>query len=80
MKTKTAEIKTFGSLAICTQQTHNFAPPSRGGFAVSMFQQGRANIKQNVYKIKQFFTHLFMALQQGFYKVGEKGVENCLIL
>ena len=47
MKTKTAEIKTFGSLATCTQQTHNFAPPSRGGFAVSMFQQGRANIKQN---------------------------------
>lgn len=37
----TAEQKNFGGLAVCLDayagmQTHNFAPPSRGGFAFSI--------------------------------------------
>jgi hypothetical protein len=26
----------FGSLAVCSTQTHDFAPPTRDGFAVSL--------------------------------------------
>jgi hypothetical protein len=29
--------KTFGSLAVCYKQTHNFAPPPHDGFAISGF-------------------------------------------
>jgi hypothetical protein len=37
-KQKLPKEKPFGSLAICSMQTHDFAPPPRDGFAFSSLQ------------------------------------------